>query len=167
MTRNLNFTKIWNPEISLKFRNFGPNFCVWPLNIKTKKCYIATWGQKWLLPWFLRGVLWGPPIGSNRIRYPMGGRVKLLFCLIWYCMVLIVLYSLFFIWYFIFYCMLFYACFKSSKNNIKVEVKCFLSRHFVTQSYLIKEKELNSWSAHGKNIDKWKLIKNLFVVYFN
>ena len=57
VTRNLNFTKFWNPEISLKFWDFGPNFCVWPLNIKTKKCYIATWGQKWLLPWFLRGGL--------------------------------------------------------------------------------------------------------------
>ena len=68
VTQNLNFTKFWNPEISLRFWDFGPNFCVWPLNIKMKKCYIATWGQKWLLPWFLRG--------SHRIRYPMGGRVK-------------------------------------------------------------------------------------------
>ena len=59
--QNFKFTKFWNPEISLKFWDFGPNFCVWPLNIKTKKCYIATWGQKWLLPWFHRGGLWGPP----------------------------------------------------------------------------------------------------------
>ena len=43
--RNLNFTKYWNPEISLKFWDFGPNFCVWPLNIQTNKCYLATWGQ--------------------------------------------------------------------------------------------------------------------------
>ena len=39
--RNLNFTKYWNPEISLKFWDFGPKFCMWPLNIQTNKCYIA------------------------------------------------------------------------------------------------------------------------------
>ena len=38
--RNLNFPKFWNPEISLKFWDFGPNFCMWPLNIQTNKCYI-------------------------------------------------------------------------------------------------------------------------------
>ena len=47
--RNFNFTKFWNSEISLKFWDFGPNFCMWPLNVQTNKCYIATWGQRWLL----------------------------------------------------------------------------------------------------------------------
>ena len=48
--RNFNFTKFWNPEISLKFCDFGPNFCMWSLNIQTNQCYIATWDQRWLLP---------------------------------------------------------------------------------------------------------------------
>ena len=42
MMRNLNFTTFWNPEISLKFWDLGPNICMWPLNIQTNKCYIAT-----------------------------------------------------------------------------------------------------------------------------
>ena len=67
----------WNPEILLKFWDIWLIFCMWPLNIPSKKCYIATWGQKLLLPWFLRGGLWGPPHGSHRNRYPMGGRVKI------------------------------------------------------------------------------------------
>ena len=68
--------KFWNPEILLTFWDFWLIFCMWPLNIPINKCYIAIWGQKWLLPWFLRGGLWGPPHGSHRIRYPMRGRVK-------------------------------------------------------------------------------------------
>ena len=60
--------KFWNPEIILKFWDFSPNFCMWPLNMQTNKCYIATWGQRWLLPWYLRGGLWGPPpCRSHRI----------------------------------------------------------------------------------------------------
>ena len=55
----------WNPEILLKFWDFWLIFCMWSLNIPSKKCYIATWGQKWLLPWFLRGGLWGPPMGAT------------------------------------------------------------------------------------------------------
>ena len=44
--RNLNLTIFSNPEISLKFWDFGLNFCMWPLNIQTNKCYIATWCQR-------------------------------------------------------------------------------------------------------------------------
>ena len=66
-----NFAKFWNTEILLKFWDFWLIFCMWPLNILNNKCYIATWGQKWLLPWFLRC-----PTGSHKIRYPMGRRVK-------------------------------------------------------------------------------------------
>ena len=73
--RNLNLKIFSNPEISLKCWDFGPNFCMWSLNIPKNKCYIATWGQKWLLPWFLRGASEAPP-GSHRIRYPLGGRVN-------------------------------------------------------------------------------------------
>ena len=29
--RNFNFTKSWNPEITLKFWDFGMNFCMWPI----------------------------------------------------------------------------------------------------------------------------------------
>ena len=75
--QNLNFTKYWNPEISLKFWDFGPKFCMWPLNIQTNKCYIATWGQRWLLPWYLRGGLWGPPPRKiTRFQYAVRGRVN-------------------------------------------------------------------------------------------
>ena len=42
--RNLNFTKFWNPEISLEIWSFGPNIYLWPLIILTNKCNIATWG---------------------------------------------------------------------------------------------------------------------------
>ena len=68
--RNLHFTQFWNPEISLKFWDFGPNFCMWPLNIQTNKFYLATWGQRWLLFWYLRGGLWGPPIGATESDRP-------------------------------------------------------------------------------------------------
>ena len=68
----------WNPEILLKFWDFWLIFCMWPLKILINKCYIATLGQKWLLPWFLRaGPLRSPhwshsfpylqPLASNHI----------------------------------------------------------------------------------------------------
>ena len=67
----IHVAKFWNPEILLKLWDFWLIFCMWHLNILSNKCYIATWGQKWLLPWFLRGR----PL-RHRIRYPMGGRVN-------------------------------------------------------------------------------------------
>ena len=74
--QSINFAKFWNPEILLKFWDFWLSFCMWPLIILSNTCYIATWGQKWLPPWFLRvGGPPRPPHGSQRIRYPMGGRV--------------------------------------------------------------------------------------------
>ena len=57
----------------LNFAKFLADFSNIPIN----KCYIASFGQKWLLPWFLRGNSEPPPHGSHRIRYPMGGMVKL------------------------------------------------------------------------------------------
>ena len=48
----LTFAKFWNPEILLKFWGFWLIFCMWPMNIPINKCYIAIWGQKWLLPWY-------------------------------------------------------------------------------------------------------------------
>ena len=77
--RNLNFTKFLNPEISLKFWDFGPKFCMWPLNIQTNKWYIATWGQRWLLPWYLRGASEAPPRNITRFQYAVRGRVKALY----------------------------------------------------------------------------------------
>ena len=70
--------KIWNPEILLKFWDFWLIFCMWPLKILRNKCYITTWGQKWLLPWFLRGGLWGPPMGATESNTPweVGLRIK-------------------------------------------------------------------------------------------
>ena len=56
----LNF--FWNPELLLKFLDFWLIFCVWSLNIPSKKCYIAIWNDSFLD--FL-------PHGSHRIRYPM------------------------------------------------------------------------------------------------
>ena len=67
--QTLNFTKFWNPEIFLKFWDFLLILCMWPLNIPSNKCYIATWGQKWPLPWFLRGGLWGHPMGVTQNGY--------------------------------------------------------------------------------------------------
>ena len=75
--RNLNFTKFWNPEILPKCWDFWLIFCFCPLNIPSNKCYITTWSQKWLLPWFLRGrASEAPAHGSHRIWYPMGGMVN-------------------------------------------------------------------------------------------
>ena len=51
-------------------------FCMWSLNISSNKCSIATLGQKWLLPWFLRGASEAPPHGSHRIWYPIGCMVN-------------------------------------------------------------------------------------------
>ena len=53
VVQNFHFTQFWNPEILLKFLDFWLIFCMWPLKILSNKCYIATWGQNWLLPWFL------------------------------------------------------------------------------------------------------------------
>ena len=69
-------------SILLKFWDFWLMFCMWPLSIPSNKCYLTTWGQKWLLPWFLRGrggggALRPPHAGSHRIWYPIGGRANL------------------------------------------------------------------------------------------
>ena len=44
----------WNLGIVIQYWDFWLIFCMWPLNTLSNKCYIATWGQKWFLPWFLR-----------------------------------------------------------------------------------------------------------------
>ena len=60
----------------LKFWDFGPNFCMWPINIQTNKCYIATWGQRWLLPWYRK---------ITRFQYAVRGRVnKINICMIFF-----------------------------------------------------------------------------------
>ena len=61
VVRNLHFKKIWD---------FLLIFCMWPLKILSDNCYITTWGQKWLLPWFLKGGHWGPPMGATESDTP-------------------------------------------------------------------------------------------------
>ena len=58
--RNLISSKSWNPEMLLKFWDFGLNFCIWPLNIPIKECYSNIRSEK-ILPWYFRGNMWGPP----------------------------------------------------------------------------------------------------------
>ena len=75
-TWNLNFTRFWNLEILLNFRDRSPKFCMWSLNLYLSNMSIATWGLSQLHHWFLRGGFRSPPPSDPQNLYPLRGRVK-------------------------------------------------------------------------------------------
>ena len=74
---NRNSTYFWSSEILLKFWDFCLMFCMWPLNIPSNKCYITTWGQEWLLPWFLRWLPLRPSMRATESNTPWEIGLKL------------------------------------------------------------------------------------------
>ena len=66
----LNFTKFLNLEISLNFRDRGPIFCMWALNLHLNNMSIATWGLSPLRHWFLRGGFRSLPPPTHRSCTP-------------------------------------------------------------------------------------------------
>ena len=70
LMQNLNFATFKNPEMFLKFQDFWLIFCKWPLNMPSNKWYIATWGQKWPIPWFLMGASEAPSMGATESDTP-------------------------------------------------------------------------------------------------
>ena len=90
--QNFNSAKFWNPNISLKFWYFSPNFCMWPLNIPHMS-HIIWYGvntglaAKWELAHRLQSPKWPPGAQNCQWGFERGSILFFLGTIVNFCQI--------------------------------------------------------------------------------